>query len=272
MDTEIIDGILTFDEILEDPYYKEEFEKRVQQRLEDRESHSDVKGGTETMNEVQTQGEEKQQAPEQAVTEPQQEPAPAEHPAAEKTETEKEEETTAEPAREMTAAQFDLYNETLRRVSKTAKAGIPGRYNAFEDTEVRAAVKQQVMAGETPDVKEIAAGVIARLTSSPTPTTEQEESDTEVISLKAENALLKAGITPERIDAAKRLFLAEGGDLSKVTEFVAKYPEWQKREDGVVFSKAPPVGGKTAASHASPPVLNDFEKRVAEARKKAGLD
>lgn len=33
--TEIIDGILTFDEILEDDHYREEFEKRVQQRLDE---------------------------------------------------------------------------------------------------------------------------------------------------------------------------------------------------------------------------------------------
>lgn len=34
MNTEITDGILTFDELLEDDYYKAEFEKRVQQRLD----------------------------------------------------------------------------------------------------------------------------------------------------------------------------------------------------------------------------------------------
>lgn len=33
MNTEIIDEILTFDELLEDDYYKAEFEKRVQKRL-----------------------------------------------------------------------------------------------------------------------------------------------------------------------------------------------------------------------------------------------
>lgn len=37
-------GILTFDELLEDDYYKSEFEKRVNQRLEDtKNSHPDVK-------------------------------------------------------------------------------------------------------------------------------------------------------------------------------------------------------------------------------------
>lgn len=35
MNTEIIDGILTFDELLEDDYYKAEFEKHVQERLKD---------------------------------------------------------------------------------------------------------------------------------------------------------------------------------------------------------------------------------------------
>ena len=54
------------------------------------------------------------------------------------------------------------------------------------------------------------------------------------MSLKAELALLKAGILTERIDAAKKLFIAEGGDLSKVAEFAAKYPEWQTAQEGRV--------------------------------------
>ena len=45
-ETEIIDGILTFDELLQDDYYKSEFEKRVQQRLDIQTSHSVVKVGT----------------------------------------------------------------------------------------------------------------------------------------------------------------------------------------------------------------------------------
>lgn len=45
METEIIEVPLTFEELLEDDYYKSEFEKRVQERLEEYNSHSDVKGG-----------------------------------------------------------------------------------------------------------------------------------------------------------------------------------------------------------------------------------
>lgn len=209
-------------------------------------------------------------------------PAPAANPTAETTETKKAgEETTAEkpaePAREMTAEQFDLYNETLRRVSKTANASLPDRYNAFADTEVKALVKQQVMAGESLNIDSIVASVVTRLTPPPeTPTEEAKETknnDAEVLSLKAELALLKAGISSERLEAAKLLFIAEGGDLDKVAEFVAKYPEWHKQEGGgVVFTQAPPLAGKTAPTPASQPVLTDFEKRVAAARKKAGLE
>lgn len=184
-----------------------------------------------------------------------------------------------EPAKEMTPAQFEQYNETLRRVSKTAKAGLPDRYNAFEDAEVRAAVKQQVMEGKTPDIKALAAEVIAKRTApAPEPQTEtkpqeQPKNDNEVLSLRAENALLKAGILPERVDAATKLFIAEGGDLDKIADFVAKYPEWRKTEGGgVVFTKASPVAGKTAPTPAGQPVLNDFEKKVAAARKARGLD
>lgn len=184
-----------------------------------------------------------------------------------------------EPAREMTAEQFELYNETLRRISKTAKASLPDRYNAFEDTEVKTLVKQKVMQGETPSVKELAAGVVTRLTkkeepaqlSTETPKAQTNPAD-EVLNLKAENALLKAGITTERIDAAKKLFIAEGADFAKVNEFVAKYPEWKAQEGAqVVFSKAPPLADKTVATPGGQPVLNDFEKAVAAARKKAGL-
>lgn len=276
MDTEIIDGILTFDEILEDDYYREEFEKRVQQRL-DEYSHSDVKGGKETMddNVQKNEGEVKQET---AATEsqPQQQDTPAvENPNTEQTEEAKETETAAEPAKEMTGEQFALYNETLRRISKTAKQSLPERYNAFEDAEVKAIVKEQVLAGGTPDIKEIAAGVVKRLAPTPEPTPQPEQSkdtNAEITSLKAENALLKAGIMPERIEAATKLFIAEGGDLDKVNEFVAKYPEWHKQEGDMEYSKAPPVGGKTAAATATPPVLNDFERKVAAARKRAGLD
>lgn len=39
------DDILTFDEILDDPYYKAEFDKRVQQALDIKNTHSEVRGG-----------------------------------------------------------------------------------------------------------------------------------------------------------------------------------------------------------------------------------
>ena len=279
MNTEITDGILTFDELLEDDYYKAEFEKRVQERLNIENSHPDVKGGTNKMDgQVQTtEGEIKEEVAAQptAAAEATENPAAA-------TETKTAEQQTdaqqPEPAKEMTPEQFEQYNETLRRVSKTAKAGLPDRYNAFEDAEVRATVKQQVMEGKTPDIKALAAEVIAKRTApAPEPQTEtkpqeQQKNDSEVLSLKAENALLKAGILPERVDAATKLFIAEGGDLAKVDEFVAKYPEWKAQEGArVVFSKAPPLADKTVATPSSQPVLNDFERAVAAARKKAGL-
>lgn len=274
------DDILTFDEILDDPYYKAEFDKRVQQALDIKNTHSEVKGGQTTMDgQVQkTEGEIKEEVAAQptAAAEATENPAAA-------TETKTAEQQTdaqqPEPAKEMTPEQFEQYNETLRRVSKTAKAGLPDRYNAFEDAEVRATVKQQVMEGKTPDIKALAAEVIAKRTApAPEPQTEikpqeQPKNDSEVLSLKAENALLKAGILPERVDAATKLFIAEGGDLDKIADFVAKYPEWQKTEGGgVVFTKASPVAGKTAPTPAGQPVLNDFEKKVAAARKARGYD
>ena len=129
-------------------------------------------------------------------------------------------------------------------------------------------------------MKELAEGVVTRLTKkeepSAQPSTEQPKAKTDpadkVLNLKAENALLKAGITTERIEAAKKLFIAEGADFGKVDEFVAKYPEWKAQEGArVVFSKAPPLADKTVATPGGQPVLNDFEKAVAAARKKAGL-
>ena len=277
MEEEVTDDILTFDEILGDPVYKAEFDRRVAEAININ-SHSDVKGGINTMNDtVQTpnEGEEKTQGAAQAESQPSAQPPEAtENPAVENTDAAQDK--AKEPTREMTAEQFDLYNETLRRVSKTAKASLPDRYNAFEDSEIKALVEQQVMDGNTPNIKELAASVVTRLTPAQEPPqtdTQAKQSDDEVLSLKAEIALLKAGVTAERIDAAKKLFIAEGGDLSKVAEFVAKYPEWQQAQEGrVVFSKAPPLAGKTAPTPDSPPVLNDFERAVAAARKKAGLE
>ena len=287
---ENIDGILTFDEILEDAYYKAEFEKRVQQRLEEY-SHSDVKGGTENMEiteEVQKPEEGEvitKQETEGAAHQPTEgTPAPAGDPAAENTDASKakdDEATPPEPAREMSAEQYALYNETLRRVSKTAHGSIEGRYNAFEDADVKALVKKQVMEGTTPNVTEIVAGVVARHTPAPAPepapqpengTKTAENPDAALTALRVENALLKAGVIPERVDAATRLFIADGGDLGKIAEFVAKYPEWHKQEGDVVFSQAPPASGRTAPTAAPRQYLNDFERRVAEVRKRAGLD
>lgn len=238
--------------------------------------------------EVKNPGEVKAETQPQVEAQPTEQPKTVENPATEnKTDGEaqgkkepKAEPKNDEPAREMTAEQFELYNETLRRVSKTAKASLPERYNAFEDTEVKTLVKQKVMQGETPSVKELAASVVTRLTKKEEPTaqpsTETPKAQTnpadEVLNLKAENALLKAGITTERIDAAKKLFIAEGADFAKVNEFVAKYPEWKAQEGAqVVFTKAPPLADKTVATPGGQPVLNDFEKAVAAARKKAGL-
>lgn len=276
MHTEIIEENLTIDEMMEDEHYKSEIEKYVQQRLDINNSHSDVKGGEQLMDEqVQIpEGENKQGE----VIE--QTPAPTDNPTVESTDEAQQgstEEANKEPAREMTAEQFDTYNETLRRVSKTAKASLPERYNAFEDAEIKAQVKQLIMQGETPNVKEIAASVVTRLTHkeepTPTPSTEKqatEDTADELLELKAENALLKAGITTERLDAAKKLFIAEGASFDKIAEFVAKYPEWHAQEGGVVFSKAQPIAGRTAPTPGGQPVLNDFEAKVQAMRKARG--
>ena len=282
-ETEIIDGILTFEELLEDEYYNSEFEKRVQERLDIYNSHPDVKGEIHTMDDqVQNKTEGKiEKGDATTAQELQATPTATGNPTVEATDTAQQgkEETVKESAREMTAEQFDLYNETLRLVSKTAKASLPDRYNAFEDAEIKTLVKQQVMQGERPSVKELAASVVTRLTHTeePTPpsteTTEAMSDPTdEMLNLKAENALLKAGILTERIEAAKKLFIAEGAHFDKVGEFVAAYPEWGASSGRVVFGKAQPLADKTAPTPDNPPVLNDFERKVKEARKKAGLE
>ncbi len=162
---------------------------------------------------------------------------------------------------EMNAEQFERYNDILRKVSKTAKTSLQTRYNAFEDSEVKSAVKAKILAGETPDIKEISTAVVERHKPP------QTDKSAEVQELKAELALIKAGIKPERIDAAKKLFMADGGEVDK---FVEKYPEW-KTQSGVEFTKAPAVDGKTAPSDTKPPAMNDFERKVYEARKARGL-
>ncbi len=276
------DDILTLDEILDDPYYKAEFDRRVQQALNIK-SQSDLKGDKEMDENVRKSNREEEnieQSEARAESRPQTPLAATEHSAVEHTDKKQQEKSDAEkePAREMSPEQFDLYNETLRRVSKTAKASLPSRYNAFEDAEVKTLVKRQVMQGETPSIKDIAAGVVQRLTPkesanaavSRTDKATSTDSASEVISLKAENALLKAGIAAGRIEAAKKLFIAEGAPFGKIAEFVAQYPEWQAQEGRVVFGKAPPIASKTAPNPGGQPVLNDFERRVQEVRKARG--
>lgn len=283
MEFEIIEENLTIEELMQDDYYKAEIEKYVQQRVEDnKNSHSDVKGGNEMNGQVQqpVEGEIKQ-GEAQVETNGQTPPAPTDNPAVENTDNAQQgkEETAKEPAKEMTAQQFDLYNETLRKVSKTAKASLPDRYNAFEDAEIKTLVKQQVMQGETPSVKELAASVVTRLTKKEEPSNQTPSSDNgathgtadEMLKLKAENALLKAGISTERLDAATKLFIAEGASFDKLAEFVGKYPEWHAQQEGrVVFGKAQPLAAKTAPNPGGQPVLNDFEAKVQELRKARG--
>lgn len=217
-----------------------------------------------------------------ATPEPQATPETTENPTVETTDTATQGKTdeTPEPPKEMTAQQFEQYNEALRGISKTAKRGLPDRYNAFEDNQIKAAVKASVMKGETPDIKGLAASVVSRLTHKdetpePPPSTDEtatQDAASEMIALKAENALLKAGISTERIEPAKKLFIAEGAHFDKVSEFVAAYPEWGASSGRVVLGKAQPLADKTAPTPGSPPVLNDFERRVKEARQKAGLE
>lgn len=285
MDPDFSDEILTFDELLEDDYYKSEFEKRVQQRVEEYSSHSGLKGGNDMNDNETVQNEEIAQAEaaenaEQPVSASTADDSSAINEAAERKPAEPA--SANEPLKEMSAEQYARYNETLRSVSKTAAAGLTTPYNAFDDGAVKAEVKRQILAGETPDVKALAKDVIDKRTqqdggavkpqTAAQPVKQSDNSD-ELLSLKAENALLKAGIKPDRIDAARKLFVAEGFALDKASEFVAKYPEWkQQQEGGYDIKKGAPLGGPTAPTPNGSVTLNDFEKKVMAARKARGLD
>lgn len=197
--------ILTFDELLEDDYYRSEFEKRLQQELDIKISHSDVKGGGKIMDNVQKVDEETNAA-------------------------------QSAPVQEVTPSSAPTKPEKAPTDNPTAKP---------TDAETHSDAK---------------------------PPEKPNQSD-EVMGLKAELALIKAGIIPERLEAAKKLFLAEGGDETKAAEFVEKYPEWKSGAGtGISLHKAPPVTSKTAPNPLNAPVLNDFEKRVAAMRKKVGLN
>lgn len=201
---------------------------------------------------------------------PETNPAPATDPIVKQEEPAKADENAPAPAetvKEMSKEQFEKYNDALIKVSKkVAKADIGARYNAFEDSDVKALVKQQIAAGETLDVDNIASSIVTKL--SPV----KPEVNNEVAELKAELALMKAGIIPDRLEAAKKLFLAEGGDPSKAAEFAAKYPEWGTQPGDIVFEKAPPLGGKTTPNPDNKPVLTEFQKKVEAARKARGLN
>lgn len=279
-ETEIIDGILTIDELLQDDYYKAEIEKYVQQRVEDKNSQSGVKGVNTMEQENQTTTPTGEQAQGTAAAQTATPPIPnatADNPTATTETAETETDTIGEEHRGMTAEQFKLYNETLRSI-----AAVSGS-NAFENAEIKTLVKQQVISGATPDPKVIAASLTANRQDQSTATAEPNTEQTtqtpkdgavgELKAIKAELALMKAGIAPERLDAAKTLFLAEGGDLSQVSDFVAKYPEWKSgANNGVTFTQAAPVDGRTAPTPNGQPVMNDFERKVHELRKARGLE
>jgi len=77
------------------------------------------------------------------------------------------------------------------------------------------------------------------------PTEDAEEpkdtSNTELLEVRLELELIKAGIRPDRLASAKKLFMQEIhsiDDLAKVPDLVAQYPEW-KKQDG---EEAKPFG------------------------------
>jgi len=53
------------------------------------------------------------------------------------------------------------------------------------------------------------------------------------LEVRLELELIKAGIRPDRLASAKKLFMQEIhsiDDLAKVPDLVAQYPEWKKQE------------------------------------------
>ena len=61
---------------------------------------------------------------------------------------------------------------------------------------------------------------------------EQNNTSNELLEMKVELALVRAGIREDRLDAAKKLFMADIHsieDLSKLKDLVQQYPEWLKQ-------------------------------------------
>lgn len=113
-------------------------------------SHSDVKGGTNTRDgEVQNPEREVEKQSEVKTGEPHNgQPNDAANPTVEETDEGTHDKTAEDRAKGMTEEQFEAYNTALRLVSKAATAGLTDqRYNAFEDGEIKRIVKQQVIVG-----------------------------------------------------------------------------------------------------------------------------
>lgn len=70
-------------------------------------------------------------------------------------------------------------------------------------------------------------------TDAPNPTnSEQNNTSNELLEMKVELALVRAGVREDRLDAAKKLFMADIHsieDLSKLKDLVQQYPEWLKQ-------------------------------------------
>ena len=175
----------------------------------------------------------------------------------------------------MTKEQVRTYNDTLRQISKSVNAETKSGYNAFADKEVQQEVKRAVLAGETPKTEDLTKTAVAKFPSpkqaAPAP---ESKASNEVAALRAENALIKAGVRLDRIESATKLFIAEGASVDKVADFVARFPEWsqaQAADTKPVVGKAPPVNTPTAPSNTKTPPLNEFQKKVLEIRRARGL-
>lgn len=71
-------------------------------------------------------------------------------------------------------------------------------------------------------------------TDAPNPTNSEQNNNTsnELLEMKVELALVRAGVREDRLDAAKKLFMADIHsieDLSKLKDLVQQYPEWLKQ-------------------------------------------
>lgn len=119
----------------------------------------------------------------------------------------------------------------------------PAEENVEDKSEDNAPETENVDSSEQTET--IAEESLSNTTTNATDIAQQNNASDELLEMKVELALVRAGVREDRLEAAKKLFMADIHsieDLSKLKDLVQQYPEWLKQTKQEVQPFGIPLG------------------------------